>query len=493
MFPRHALALTIFACVAADGAAWSAEITEVASASAEHPDDVVVLGTARKDITPLTSTAPIDVIAPEQLQATGAVTINEALSKLHPSFNFPQGQNAVKGQGVRAASLRGVGPGYTLVLVNGKRRNLSAQLSGTDPWPATQVVDLNTIPLSAIERIEVLRDGAAAQYGSDAIAGVINIVLKRNASGANLEARGGGYSDGGGETFQFLGNAGAHLGDDGFVNFNLDRLNNGNVDRSTADWRQLFPNGDPRNGTYPKDYGQWGQSERSNWVALINAELPFGRGFTTYGWVNYARKSSHNYVNPERIVASNTSSATATNPGQLSPTDVLGVYPNGYQPSMTYLSRDWNGVGGVRFGSAAFGDLDISVSYGRDETGRYTDTSINPSWGTASPTRFYLGSWIDHTTSVTADYHRDLDIPFLHSSVVSAGALFRQETWGTGATATTSVIPRVRSRDCRFGLCTPRPIRSTPARALPTRARPPPRWPAAMPGRTASTHLSIPA
>jgi iron complex outermembrane receptor protein len=410
-----------------------AEVTTADSATgSDNLDDIVVLGTARKDITALTSSAPVDVISSATLQQTGAVTINEALSKLHPSFNFPQGQNAVKGQGVRAASLRGVGPGYTLVLVNGKRRNLSAQLSGTDPWPATQVVDINTIPLSAIERVEVLRDGAAAQYGSDAIAGVINIVLKTNSSGADLDARGGAYSDGGGQTYQFLGNKGFAWGDGGFVNLNIDRLNSGNVDRSTNDWRQLFPDGDPRNTTYPKNYGQWGQSERSNWVGLVNAELPFTQTLTAYGWLNYADKSSHNYVNPERVVASNTSSITATNGGQLSPTDVLGVYPNGYQPSMTYTSKDYAAVGGIRYSNAGFGDLDVGVSYGRNETGRTTDTSINPSWGPSSPTSFYLGSWIDHTTSVTADYHRDLHIPFLKSSVISAGGLFRAESWGTG-------------------------------------------------------------
>jgi iron complex outermembrane receptor protein len=403
-----------------------------AGSSAGGLDDIVVLGTARKDITALTSTAPVDVISPAELQATGATTVDEALSRLHPSFNFPQGQNAVKGQGVRAASLRGVGPGYTLILVNGKRRNLSAQLSGTDPWPATQVVDINTIPLSAIERIEVLRDGAAAQYGSDAIAGVINIVLKDNSSGGNVDVRGGGYSDGGGETYQFLGNKGFTLGDGGFVNINIDRLNSANVNRSAADWRQLFPTGDPRNETYPKDYGQWGEASRSNWVGLINGELPLANAVTAYGWVNYSKKSTNDYVNPERVVASNTSSPTATNPKQLSPTDELGIYPNGYQPSMTYKAIDYAAVGGVRYGTAEFGDLDVGVSYGRDQTGRYTYSSINPSWGPASPTSFYLGTWIDHTTSVTADYHRDLAIPFTKSSVLSAGALFRQEAWGTG-------------------------------------------------------------
>jgi iron complex outermembrane receptor protein len=410
-----------------------AEVTAADSANgSESLDDIVVLGTARKDITALTSSAPVDVISSATLQQTGAVTINEALSKLHPSFNFPQGQNAVKGQGVRAASLRGVGPGYTLVLVNGKRRNLSAQLSGTDPWPATQVVDINTIPLSAIERVEVLRDGAAAQYGSDAIAGVINIVLKTNSSGGDVDVRGGAYSDGGGQTYQFLGNEGFKLGEGGFVNVNIDRLNSSNVDRSTNDWRQLFPDGDPRNTTYPKNYGQWGQSERSDWVGLVNAELPFTESLTAYGWLNYSDKSSHNYVNPERVVASNTASTTATNGGQLSPTDVLGVYPNGYQPSMTYTSKDYAAVGGIRYSNAEFGDLDFGVSYGRNETGRTTDTSINPSWGPSSPTSFYLGSWIDHTTSVTADYHRDLHIPFVKSSVISAGGLFRSESWGTG-------------------------------------------------------------
>jgi len=92
-------------------------------------DTLIVLGTAQKNTTALSSTAPVDVITPEQLAQTGAVTINEALSRLNPSFNFPQGQNAVKGQGVRAATLRGVGPAYTLILVNGKRRNSSALLA----------------------------------------------------------------------------------------------------------------------------------------------------------------------------------------------------------------------------------------------------------------------------------------------------------------------------------------------------------------------------
>ena len=400
-------------------------------ADANVLDTVVVLGTARENTTALTSTAPVDVITPDQLRETGAVSINQALSKLHPSFNFPQGQNAVKGQGVRSASLRGVGPAYTLVLVNGKRRHLSAQLSGTDPWPAAQVVDINTIPINAIERVEVLRDGAAAQYGSDAIAGVINIVLRKDDSGGELGGRYGGYSDGGGKTYQLLGNIAAPLGEDGFVNASVDRLDNDNVDRSAADWRQLFPNGDPRNETFNKKYGQWGQSSRDNWTALVNAELGLTDSLRAYGWANYADKSAMNYVNPERVVKANTRVPTVTDPTRVSETAVLSVYPNGYQPYMTYDAEDIAAVAGLRFDGGDLGNVDFAVSFGQNETSRSTDSTINPSYGPDSPTHFYLGSWKSRTTSVTADYTKDLTIPALQSTVLSAGTLFRHEYWGT--------------------------------------------------------------
>jgi len=398
----------------------------------ERLESVVVLGTSQKDTTTLTSTAPVDVITPEQLQETGAVTINQALSKLHPSFNFPQGQNAVKGQGIRAASLRGVGPAYTLILVNGKRRNVSAQLSNTDPWPAAQVVDINAIPISAVDHIEVLRDGAAAQYGSDAIAGVINIVLKKHNDGGDLTGQLGGYTDGGGQTQNYFGTKGFKLGESGFVNVNVQRLYNANVDRSEADWRQLFPTGDLRNTTYPAKYGQWGQAQRDNWSGLINAELPFAGSWTAYGWLDYTDESSSNYVNPERIVKANTQSPTATTPNQISETAVPPVYPNGYQPWMKYKSRQYDGVLGARLADETIGNLDVAVSYGRDQVGRYTYSTINPSWGPSSPTSFYLGSWKSHTTSVTADYTHSLPFSFTKSTVLSAGALFRNEFWGTG-------------------------------------------------------------
>ena len=424
--------LTLFAASAAPSLQ-AQESNGEASAARDNAaiDNIIVLGTSRQDTTALTSTAPVDVITPEQLHETGAVTINQALSKLHPSFNFPQGQNAVKGQGVRSASLRGVGPAYTLVLVDGKRRNVSSQLSGTDPWPAAQVVDINTIPVSAVDHIEVLRDGAAAQYGSDAIAGVINIVLKNSVTAGEVGARFGGYSDGGGETYQVLGSYGWQLGDRGFVNLSFDHIENDNVDRSEEDWRQLFPNGDPRNTTFDKKWGQWGQSERDNWTALANAEYAFTDSVRAYGYINYADKSALNYVNLERVVKANTQSATATNGSRVSETAVLPFYPDGYQPYMTYKARDIAAASGLKFERASFGSLDAAVSFGENETGRYTHNTVNPSWGTDSATDFYLGSWKSQTTSATLDYVKDLSPKRLRSAAVSAGALYRHEFWGT--------------------------------------------------------------
>jgi iron complex outermembrane recepter protein len=420
------------AVLAASAPSLSAQETAATTpaASADVLDTVVVLGTSRQDATVLTSTAPVDVITPEQLKETGAVTINQALSKLHPSFNFPQGQNAVKGQGVRAASLRGVGPAYTLILVNGKRRNVSAQLSGTDPWPAAQVVDINVIPVSAVQRVEVLRDGAAAQYGSDAIAGVINIVLK-DSVGGEATANVGGYSDGGGYTRSVNGWSGFSLGDRGFVNFSADFLENDNVDRSEADWRQLFPNGDPRNATFDKQYGQWGQQAREHFSALVNIGYEISDSLEAYAWANYADKEGLNYVNPERVVKAVTSTPTVTDGTRISENAVLGVHPDVYQPYMTYTAEDIAAVGGLRFKSDSFGTLDTAVSFGQNESGRHTYSTINPSWGEASPTDFYLGSWKSRTTSVTSDYTKPVDVKALESLVLSAGALYRHEYWGT--------------------------------------------------------------
>ncbi|WP_418647880.1 TonB-dependent receptor plug domain-containing protein [Thauera butanivorans] len=400
---------------------------DAAGEYAANLDTVVILGSSRQDRTALKSSAPVEVISTRQLEETGAVTLNQALQKLHPSFNFAQGQNAVKGQATRAASLRGVSPAYTLILVNGKRRHTQALLQGTDPWPANNVVDLNAIPISAIARVEVLRDGAAAQYGSDAIAGVINIVLNNAADGGGASVRYGSYSDGGGATKAVNGWKGLALGDAGFVNLSLDYLKSGQVDRSEADWRQRFPSGDPRNDTLGQKHGTWGQAARENISVLANSELGIGDG-TAYGWLNYADKRTSNYVNPERLVIG---TGLPGDPIRDNTSNNLALYPDGYQPGRSYYSTDWAGAIGYRFGEQSTGKLDVGASWGQNRTSISGWHTSNPSWGADSPTKFDYGEWRSSQLSITADYVRSFSPAWASAPVlVSAGVLSRRESWG---------------------------------------------------------------
>jgi len=164
-----------------------------------------------------------------------------------PSFNFPRPTVADGTDHVRPATLRGLGPDQVLVLINGKRRHITAlvHVNGTIGRGSTSV-DLNAIPASAIERIEVLRDGAAAQYGSDAIAGVINIILKSDLQ-PNISSTLGKTSEGDGEVVQTEGNYGFRLGENGFLQLSGEFRDRGLTNRSRPDTRPQYFTGDPRN------------------------------------------------------------------------------------------------------------------------------------------------------------------------------------------------------------------------------------------------------
>src|SRR5688572_26765002 len=179
-------------------------------------DTMIVTGTRVADRTVAESTSPIDIITPEALESTGSTELATALSRALPSLNFPRPAISDGTDAVRPAQLRGLAPDQVLVLVNGKRRHTTAliNLNGSQ-GRGSSPVDLNAIPIASIERVEVLRDGASAQYGSDAIAGVVNIVLKGSDSGGSIAARYGQYSAGDGEQYQLSGDAGFKLGENG--------------------------------------------------------------------------------------------------------------------------------------------------------------------------------------------------------------------------------------------------------------------------------------
>lgn len=204
-------------------------------------DEIIVTGTRRIDRTVSDSPVPIDVVSFATLEKSGLGEINKLLNALVPSYNFPQPSITDGTDHIRPATLRGLSPDQTLVLVNGKRRHQSSllNLNGSVGRGSTGA-DLNTIPTSAIQRVEILRDGAAAQYGSDAIAGVINIILKNAKEGGSVVANAGTHYKGDGDLYQTQGNMGIGLGDNGYLNMTAEYRHRGFTNRQAADSRQQY-------------------------------------------------------------------------------------------------------------------------------------------------------------------------------------------------------------------------------------------------------------
>ncbi|HZF98354.1 MAG TPA: TonB-dependent receptor plug domain-containing protein, partial [Pseudoxanthomonas sp.] len=207
----HSLTAAILLALAA-APTLAQEAAPATAQDARTLDTLIVTGTRVSDRTVAESTAPIDIITPQALQATGTTELATALSRAVPSLNFPRPAITDGTDAIRPAQLRGLSPDQVLVLVNGKRYHTTAliNLNGSQ-GRGSSPVDLNTIPISAIDRVEVLRDGASAQYGSDAIAGVINIVLKGSASGGGVTGTYGQYSAGDGQQWNLGADAGFAL------------------------------------------------------------------------------------------------------------------------------------------------------------------------------------------------------------------------------------------------------------------------------------------
>ena len=202
-------------------------------------EEVVVVGTRGEGREPLSSPVPVELVPGERLRNSGHVETGRALQMLVPSFNFQSSAITDGTDSVRPATLRGLGPDQVLVLVNGKRRHNSALLHVLDSvGRGTAGTDMNAIPIAAVERIEVLRDGASAQYGSDAIAGVINLVLK-NTPGFSIDSSWGQTYRGDGDVFTNSFHGGFANEDGAFLNLTFESRNRGHTNRSGA-WGWAF-------------------------------------------------------------------------------------------------------------------------------------------------------------------------------------------------------------------------------------------------------------
>lgn len=388
-------------------------------------ETLIVTGTRRQDRTVAESLAPIDVMQSEELENAGTPELQSILSRFVPSFNFPRTAITDASDHVRPAQLRGLAPDQTLVLINGKRRHRTAiiNVNGT-VGRGSSPVDLNTIPMAAIDHIEVLRDGASAQYGSDAIAGVINVVLKDSNSGGSADARYGEYDAGDGRLGQLAANAGFPLGSNGYLNITAEIRDKDPTNRARPDLRQQYPliNGqpDPREATFDRINHQFGDATTRDGLIFLNGNIPVNESMELYAFANGSTRSGESAGFFRRA---------------LDARNVPAIYPDGFLPMIQSNVDDHSLVAGLRGTTASSWSWDASFNLGSSEFDFTIDNSVNTSIGATSPTHFYAGSLEAGQAAFNFDMQKAFDVGFLSSPLSSAfGVEYRRETFeiGTG-------------------------------------------------------------
>ena len=401
-----------------------------ASGEAVNLDKIIVTGTRASDRTVLESTSPIDVLTAEDIRKAGVLNgeLGSALQALLPSFNFPRQSNSGGADHVRAAQLRGLSPDQVLVLVNGKRRHASALVNtGSKAGKGTTPVDFNAIPVSAIKRIEVLRDGAGAQYGSDAVAGVVNVILNDAPEGGAWEASYGLHrtdvepinqtlTDG--QTTFLSGQVGDRIGSEGgFFRVGFEYKNREGTNRAGFDQIPFFEEQTPDNlalaGQRNYHLGD-GDSKALN--AWINSVVPLNERAEFYAFGTYHQNDTRgaNYFRyPDSV------------------SNWRELYPDGYRPISIGQNLDVAGVAGVR-GQWGAWDFDASLNHGRNAFTYRLENSLNASLGPGSPTRFNTGSYESQQTLANFDVSRGFDSGSNYHTFAT-GVEFRREEFDTGA------------------------------------------------------------
>ena len=345
-------------------------------------EEVVVVGTRVPGRSAEDLPVPVDVLTADELARTGQTELGRMLQAIAPSFNFSTSAISDGTDALRPATLRGLGPDQTLVLINGKRRHQSSLIhTNTSVGRGTAGVDINAIPAAAIKRVEVLRDGAAAQYGSDAIAGVINIVLKDASEGGQVLASYGETQGGDGETYNVDLNAGVALGYDGFANLTFNYRDRGATDRAgrqgncvyggcvDTDGNGIDEPGDPREVTFPRDSFRIGDAESEQYTFIANAGYALGGG-ELYGFATYSTRENESaafYRDP----ASGASSALD---------DGDNVIPEGFLPLIASKINDYSLDVGYRIDFSSGLGLDLSYTYGENSIEYQTRNTINYSF-----------------------------------------------------------------------------------------------------------------
>ncbi len=442
----------------------------------------VTAGTRKLGVEPTETLSPVDVVTFETLANQATPDLTESLSKVSISFNTQRFPIADGTAFIRPVSLRNLSPDHTLVLVNGARRHRSALVNLQLPPVGTvnqgaQGVDFSTIPAAAIERVEVLRDGASAQYGSDAIAGVVNVVLKDAREGYSVSVQSGEYFDGDGARTTVSANGGFGLGADGFLNASFEYTEADKTSRGQARPDAAFvasivgAEQTPLNGLGQR----WGDPAVKAGKLFLNAGIDVNDDVELYSHASYGENETRSdffYRGPvldpvhkfnarttlqidtngdflpdpasqslvNSIVAAGLNPAdylvaSASSPsGFVLRNPIFTLFPGGYNPDFGADMTDFAWVVGAK-GTAA-GDLrwDVRGRIAEDEVEYTLSESINPSLGRLSPTSFKPGTLTQEETSFNADFVKPIAVDSLASPLnLAFGLEYRDETYKIGA------------------------------------------------------------
>ncbi len=397
--------------------------------------EIVVVGTRRADRTVIESSVPIDIVPAAEMRQNGLTETNQMIQMMVPSFNFPRPSISDGTDAVRPATIRGLGPDQTLVLVNGKRRHVGSlvNVNGT-VGRGSAGVDLNAIPANMIDRIEVLRDGAAAQYGSDAIAGVINVILRKDA-GFSANVTGGRTTRNDGTVVDAGVNYGIDLGNGSFIHIGGTYRFRDSTNRTGRDIRRMMPGtgaaGDVATGDWslddPRRINHWnGDSRTTDIGGFLNSSFTLGEQTFLYlfGGYTYRQSESYGFFRTPRDARND-----------------VARFPNGFLPQIFARINDASAGAGVK-GALDGWNYDLSAVYGNNSFNFNVRNSWNASLGAASPinNQFDAGTLGYNQTSFNLDVSKGFDIGFAKPLNVAFGAEYRIENYQIAAGDTASWI-----------------------------------------------------
>ncbi|CAI8263040.1 MAG: Ferric enterobactin receptor [SAR92 bacterium MED-G29] len=446
--------------IAAAIIAGSTALPTVAFAADEALEEVVVVGSRGAPRTVAESPVPVDVLTAEELGKTGSSDLLMQLQAAIPSLNVHLQPISDAASMIRPANLRGLSADSTLILVNGKRRHRASVIAfqGGGVNDGSQGADISVIPSIALKQVEVLRDGAAAQYGSDAIAGVINFVLNDSSEGGSISVKQGEFSEGDGTTTTVAGNIGMPLTDDGFVNLSFQMKQADDTSRSVQrpDAQALIDSG---NTAVTEPAQIWGAPKIDDDITFFfNSGLDLGNGAEAYMFGNYSERDVDGgfyYRNPDsrggvftngdgnRLIADVTGDMSGNCPTDVNPADYAlrdaimanpNCYihneqaPGGYTPRFVGNITDTSFTAGTR-GEITGGNMDgvrydISGSVGRNQADFGLNNTFNPSMGPDSKRDFTTGSYIQLEKTFNLDLQKQYD-----NTSIAGGAEWRETTF----------------------------------------------------------------